>query len=369
MTAARPADEFPGANRFADIMNSIPLPPPNLQILAAGLSLVLAAALSLLMIRINIADLPNERSAHQESIPRAGGVAIAVPFVLLITGLQSAGYVSSPAFGAVQPFVWIGAAVALYGFVDDVHDLSVPLKLMVQMSAAILFTIVVAPIDRLWFPQIGMVEFGWLGYPLTVFWIVGFMNAFNCLDGIDGLAGGGALIALLFLGLIAHSTGSQMVLLPCILLLPAVLGFMYFNFPRARLFMGDTGSQFLGFVLAGLAVIGSSVEEARISFYVVPIIFYTFVFDFVVTLAIRLFRKQAILTAHRGFMFQIWHRAGWPAPRICLIYFTFLVLNGAVAMIAQWGDPLDRLYLVVALAIPHGVLAWTVYQTGRRAGL
>lgn len=350
-------------------MNSIPLPPSNLLTLAVGLSLVLGATLSFLMIRINIADLPNERSAHLESIPRAGGVAIAVPFVLLVTGLQAAGYLATPGFVPIQFFIWIGAAIAVYGFIDDLRDLSAPLKLMVQTSGAILFTVVVATIDRLWLPQVGMVEFGWLGYPLTVLWIVGFMNAFNCLDGIDGLAGGGALIALIILALIAYSTGAHIVLLLCLLLLPAILGFLFFNFPRARLFMGDTGSQFLGFVLAGLAVIGSAIDEGRISFYVVPIIFYTFVFDFVVTLAVRIVRRQNVFTAHRGFMFQIWHRAGWPSPRICLIYFAFLVLNGLIAIIAQWGDPLDRLYLVIALAPPHMILAWTVYEAGRRAGL
>jgi UDP-GlcNAc:undecaprenyl-phosphate GlcNAc-1-phosphate transferase len=133
--------------------------------------------------------------------------------------------------------------------------------------------------------------------------------------------------------------------------------------------MGDAGSQFLGFVLAGLAVIGASLDAGRISFYVLPIVFYTFMFDFAVTLAVRAMRKRGLMRPHREFMFQVWHRAGWPAPRICLIYFGGLTLNGAVAMIAQWGDPWLRLYAVVALAVPHLALAWAVYRTGRRAGL
>ena len=194
-------------------------------------------------------------------------------------------------------------------------------------------------------------------------------NTFNCLDGIHGLAGGGALLAALFLGLIAHVSGATLVLACCLLLFATTLGFYIFNFPGGRIFMGDVGSQFLGFVFAGLAVLGAAAEPSRISFYVVPILFFAFIFDFAFTVLVRFAQGRDILRPHREHLFQICHRLGLSPLRICSIYFGLFLLNGSAAMLAQWGEPWQRLYLVLLLLPIHGAYATAVYRVSRRAGI
>jgi len=110
-------------------------------------------------------------------------------------------------------------------------------------------------------------------------------------------------------------------------------------------------------------------EPERISFYVVPILFYGFIFDFALTVLVRFARGQDILRPHREYLFQICYRLGLSPLRICSIYLGFFLLNGAAAMLAQWGAPWQRLYLALLLLPVHGTYAAVVYRAGRRRGL
>lgn len=324
--------------------------------------------LTRLMIRINIPDTPNDRSAHTRATPKSGGVAVAAAVcpALAAVGLADGSAVGG---GPLLAMAVIAAVVAGFFLVDDIRDLRPLAKLAGQLGAALAFVAVVGHIDRLWLPGYGMLEFGLWGYPLTVLWIVGFMNTFNFIDGVHGLAAGGALIAALFLALIAQISGAGLIFACSAILFAGVLGFFVFNFPDGRIFMGDVGSQFLGFVFAGLAVVGADAEPGRISFYVVPILFYGFIFDAALTVLVRFARGRNLVTPHRDHLFQICHRLGVSPPRICAIHVGLFLLNGAAAMLAQWGAPWQRLYLVLLLLPLHGVYAAVVYRAGRRSGM
>lgn len=331
--------------------------------------LIASLALSRLMIRINLVDIPNRRSTHSRPTPTAGGVGIAGSFCGVACALYLGADHPWANHGPILAFVTLGAAVSAFGLLDDVRPLRPLQKLVPQSIAAAAFCGFVGHIDRLWLPGLGLVQFGFLGYVLTFIWLVGFTNAFNCLDGLNGLAGTGALIGAGFLAGIAFFTGAALVAVIASMLFAATLGFFVFNFPRGRIFMGDAGSQFLGFMFAALAVMGASVEDARISFYIVPMVFYLFIFDFVATLWIRLVRKQQVLDGHREYLFHICHRLGLSQSQVCALYSIIFLQNGIAASFAQWGPPWQAVTLVVAVLPLHVAFGYLVYTLGHARGL
>jgi len=196
-------------------------------------SLILTVILIPVVMRYRILDRPNYRSIHTRETPKAGGLAI---FAGILGGLLASGHLNDYAL----PALLMAGATAL-GLLDDLKNLPPGMKLLGQ---AVLALVTIAGGYR--FFLFGHLPDG----ILTALWIVGFMNAFNLIDGMDGLAGGvAAIAALVFLGL--GIPGLEGLILP---LLGALLGFLVFNFRPAKIFMGDTGSMLLGFLLALLGI-------------------------------------------------------------------------------------------------------------------
>lgn len=206
-------------------------------------SLILVPAIRWLSLRLGKVSLPRQDRWNRQPIPTLGGVGIFLSFALTI--LVVGGWT-----GQIHQLRWsllIGAAIIfLLGFVDDLYRISPPAKLVVQILAAsivIFYGRVIA-----FFP------WGVANIILTFFWLVGITNAINLLDNIDGLAGGVAAIAAAFLSYFFWRSGSDALLLISLSLAGGILGFLVYNFPPAKIFMGDSGSLFLGFTLAALAV-------------------------------------------------------------------------------------------------------------------
>src|SRR5262249_11276191 len=145
---------------------------------------------------------------------------------------------------------------------------------------------------------------GAFGVPLTMLWIVAVMNLVNFMDGINGLVSGSAMIAAAMLALIAPIGHEPFVHFSALLLLASTAGFFVFNFPGGRIFLGDTGSMFLGYMLASLAVIGATKEGGQISFYIVPILISPLLFDAIFTIAARARRGETLWVAHRDHLYQ-----------------------------------------------------------------
>ncbi|MBJ7251966.1 MAG: undecaprenyl/decaprenyl-phosphate alpha-N-acetylglucosaminyl 1-phosphate transferase, partial [Acetobacteraceae bacterium] len=223
--------------------------------LAVALGLALISAIVVrLMIAYPILDHPNARSSHSRPTPRGGGLGIVVAFTLGMGILYwQAEYARLP----VPQFLGvIGAALAIaaVSFWDDARDLRFALKLAAQALAALVAIGSGLELQRIALPGLGPVELGALGPLLTLFWILGCTNAVNFMDGLDGLVGGTVFLALLILCIIAGHHGGWFVYLASLMLAAGLLGFLPFNLHPARIFMGDVGSQFLGFMVAILAV-------------------------------------------------------------------------------------------------------------------
>lgn len=341
-------------------------------VLAAVLVFATAAVLTRAMMRLGISDVPNSRSNHDRPMPNSGGAAIAAAFA---AGAGAFYWLPLSTPGAdVFPdtfvaFTALAAAVAAAGFLDDLFAVAPVSKLLAQCAAAALFAVYIAHIETIFMPGLGWMSLGLWGYGLTVLWIVFFMNAFNFMDGINGIAGGAAVIAAVFLGIIAAGENAGFVVILCLCLGPAVMGFLMFNFPRGRIFMGDSGSQFIGFVLASLAVFGQSAGGGRLSVTLVPLILYPFIFDVVVTLFYRAVRRRNVLDAHREHLYQIATKLGAGQVQVALAYFVLIALGGGLAVGAQAAGAGAGLLIAAAAFPAYCIAAVIIHRRGVRAGV
>lgn len=207
--------------------------------------------------RFGLLDQPGERKVHEVPIPRLGGVAMAVAFGLAI-GIAT---LASPDLGASgqlrpnrAPAILAGVGVLLVvGVIDDVRGMRALVKLALQVGVALLAWYLGLSIHTLHLPW-GSVELGAMSMPVTVIWIVGVINAVNLIDGLDGLAAGVVLTVLGAFGLIAASDRMDPTLPIIAATAGATAGFLAYNLHPASIIMGDTGSMFLGFVVASIAI-------------------------------------------------------------------------------------------------------------------
>ena len=248
-----------------------------------------------------VLDIPNERSSHLIPTPRGGGVAIVISFSIGVLVLWSFGGISVQAMLAL-----LGASgiVALVGFIDDHAPIAAHWRFLAHFSAAawVLYWIGTPLLDL---PE-GAVNLGGIGVVLCTLYLVWMLNLYNFMDGIDGIAGieaitvtlSGAALSMYFV-VPPSSSGSVVVAL---LTAAAALGFLVWNFPPAKIFMGDAGSGFLGILMGTLSLMAGL--EAPVLFWSWVILLGVFVVDATVTLFRRLARRQRLYEAHRSHAYQ-----------------------------------------------------------------
>ena len=241
--------------------------------LAMVVSLLITPWVKRLAIKIGAVDTPDERKVHRSLMPRMGGLAVYVAFA---AGALAVVPFSLPLAG----LLFGGLLIVLLGIVDDVVTLSAKVKLVGQIAAAAAVVPFGIQVDFVTNPLTGgIMALGVLAVPITVFWIVSVTNAVNLIDGLDGLAGGTSMIAALTIAAVAWKQGliyggseqHFQVALLALIFSGAVLGFLRYNFFPAKIFLGDTGSMFLGYALAVFAVMGLTKSAAAISVFI-PIV-------------------------------------------------------------------------------------------------
>jgi UDP-N-acetylmuramyl pentapeptide phosphotransferase/UDP-N-acetylglucosamine-1-phosphate transferase len=304
-------------------------------------------------------DMPNDRSLHTNPTPRLGGVGI-LAAVLAACG---AIWLLAPAAAFPFPLVLIGAGVAAISLIDDLRGLPAALRFVVHVAAAALAVFLFGPIDAITLDGASIMTLGPAAAPLTVVWIVGFINAFNFMDGIDGLAGGQALVAGLAWTAIGWATGQTVLAALGAMLAASACGFLLHNWAPARIFMGDAGSAFLGFMLSTLPL--AAVRPRGVA---VPalLVVWPFVFDATFTLLRRLSRGENVFAAHRSHLYQRLTQAGWSHARVTRLYIALAAMGGVLALAIAVGV----LAAVPSLAVVGAAAAalwWFVIVTERRA--
>ncbi|MDN3568039.1 glycosyltransferase family 4 protein [Paeniroseomonas aquatica] len=335
---------------------------------ALGLAL-LSAAVVRLMIRWPILDIPNGRSAHAVATPRGGGVGVVVAFlvgVLALYGLADFARLAERQFLGV---ILAALAIAGVALVDDLRNLSARLRLLAQLGAALVAVGTGITLSRLALPYVGVVELGWIGALVTVFWIVGCTNAVNFMDGLDGLVGGTLLIACVALAVIAQGEGGRFIYVAALILAAGFAGFLPFNLHPARIFMGDVGSQFAGFMLAVLAVAAARFDFTQLSFLIVPLLLFGLLFDAGFTLLRRGWMGDRVGAPHRTHLYQMAQRSGLGVGQVAAVHWGFALFQAGLAglflHLASFAKPL---VVLPALAVQCGWL-WFVARRVRRAGL
>jgi UDP-GlcNAc:undecaprenyl-phosphate GlcNAc-1-phosphate transferase len=241
----------------------------TLAVISILISAVLTPFVKKIAVKLDVIDIPKDsRRVHNKPIPLLGGLAIYFSFI--ITLILNRGELSSPEKGMI-----FGATVIVIGgFIDDKYDIKPWCKLLFQILAALILiyfgiriTIITNPVSNIY----QYIHIGMFSIPLTIIWVVGITNAMNLIDGLDGLAAGIALIASVTLSIIAILNGRNEAAIVTIIFAGSILGFLPYNFNPASIFMGDTGAQLLGFMLAAISIEGA-IKSAAVFPIAVPIL-------------------------------------------------------------------------------------------------
>ena len=280
--------------------------------------------------KIGAIDIPKDkRRMHTDSVPLIGGLAIFLGFL-----------VSTVFFAEIDIkiiAILSGALImVVLGVFDDKYALGAKFKLMIQIIAAAIPVIAGVRIERIILPFLksGGIEFGWLAYPITILWIVALTNAVNLIDGLDGLAAGVSAIASFSMFLIALMQGNYVIAVMSAALVGACCGFLPYNFSPASIFMGDTGSTFLGFVMASLSVLGLFKIHAIISFAVPFIAFGIPIFDTSFAIFRRIKEHRPIMSPDRGHLHHRLVDMGFSHKQAVLIIYAICIVLGAVAVLS-----------------------------------
>jgi UDP-GlcNAc:undecaprenyl-phosphate GlcNAc-1-phosphate transferase len=257
-------------------------------------------------------------------------------------------------------------AIAVVAYLDDTRQWPFWVKLGGQVLAALLAVGSGLYVTRLNLPVLGPVELSWVGPLGTVAWILFATNAMNFIDGLNGLASGVSALAALILAAIAARYGGWFVYFASLVLASGLLGFLPFNFPRARIFMGDVGSQFCGFTLAVLAIAAGRFQNADLSILLVPMLIFGVLYDVAFTLCRRLRAGDRLTQAHRGHLYQIAQRAGLSVPAVTLTHWAFVLWGGAVCLLFLQASGWAKALMPLLVLPPQ--LSWTafVWQRAQR---
>jgi UDP-GlcNAc:undecaprenyl-phosphate GlcNAc-1-phosphate transferase len=321
------------------------------------------------MIRVGTLDHPGERSSHARPTPKGGGVGIVVAFVLgtsiLFLGARTARVPDLPFLGLIAA----SAGIAVVSYTDDIRSWSYSVKLGTQLAAALIAIACGIRFRVLHLPWLGAIDTGWLGLPLTAAWIVFATNALNFIDGLNGLASGCVAIACLFLAGFAWAQTDSFVQMASLVLAAGIAGFLPFNYPKARIFMGDVGSQFCGFVSAIVGVLASRYGAQTLSVLLVPMLLFGVYFDVVFTLGRRAWSGDRITQAHRSHLYQMAHRSGMRASFVTLVQWAMVGWGGLCCVAFQTISGPAKPLVPLAVLCPQFI--WLVYVTRstKKAGI
>lgn len=323
-------------------------------IVAFFAAIVLTPLVKRIAFRIGAVDAPNYRKVHARIMPRLGGLAI---FGAFLVGLA----VLRPESEYTLAIVLGATIIVATGVVDDMYEISAKAKLIGQIAAAAVIVFVGGiDIDFINLPFNGILDFGFLSIPLTIIWIVGITNAINLIDGLDGLAAGVSTIALVTLAAMAFIMGNMFVLVMAAILAMSTIGFLFYNFHPAKIFMGDTGALFLGFMIAVFSLLGF--KNVTVISFIIPVIMLGVpISDTFFAIVRRVRMKQKWSDPDKSHLHHRLLDMGFSHRQTVLLIYGIAIMFGLAAVIFSmstvWGAILLITVILVAIELFVEVIA------------
>lgn len=316
---------------------------------AAAVSFASTPLVKTLAYKVGAIDVPKDnRRMHKVPIPRLGGLAIFLAFLLSVL-------VFAEIDRQMQGILLGAVMIVILGVMDDIMALKALPKLLVQIAAAGVAVYHGCVIQFFSnpnvFSEITYINLGWLSYPVTIIWIVAITNAVNFIDGLDGLAAGVSAISTAALTVIALMVAETNVAIILSALFGACLGFLPYNMNPAKIFMGDTGATFLGFMLATLSVTGLFKMYAIISFAVPFLILGVPIFDICFAFLRRIAKGQSPMTADRGHFHHRLIDMGFSQKQSVAIAYMLTAILGLAAVLLTSSGELKALILIGAIFV------------------
>jgi UDP-N-acetylmuramyl pentapeptide phosphotransferase/UDP-N-acetylglucosamine-1-phosphate transferase len=278
-------------------------------------------------------DHPNERSLHQRPTTRSGGLAIALGIALGATGI---GLLTS----APEQLFWLAGGslmVATVSFLDDLSHIHPAIRISVHLLVALMLVFGGIEIEAVEIPGMRWPLFHWLAVVLTCLYVAWLINLYNFMDGMDGFAGGMAVFGFGTFAVLGALGGQAVFAGLSGVIAAAAGGFLLFNFPPARIFMGDAGSSLLGFLAAGLSLWAAM--EGIFPLWVAVLVFSPFIADATVTLGRRLWRRERVWEAHRSHSYQRLVQLGWGHRKTVVWEYLLMMLCSLSAVAALYLGP------------------------------
>ncbi len=330
------------------------------KIIIFSIALVISFCITPIVIKlaykVNAIDVPkDDRRVHSTPIPRMGGLSIYISFV--IVALLSVNKFHSFNYGLI-----IGCTIIVIGgIIDDIKCLAPKYKLLIQILASICLILsgitirlVTNPFHNI-YPYINLFYFS---IPITILWVIGITNAFNLIDGLDGLAAGIAFIASITMLVVAIINGRHNTILLTTIISGAILGFLPYNFNPASIFMGDTGSQLLGFLLAAISIDGS-IKSATSLVIAVPLLALGLpIYDTLFAMIRRVINRKPIMEGDKGHLHHRLLSLGLTQRQAVLIMYLIGACLGALAVIAMQLSSKKAYFLFALVALIIFLIAW-----------
>ena len=297
-----------------------------------------------------LVDVPNERKIHTKPISRIGGVAIWASTMLTFLSLI---FLSYYPYGSLLSGILLGSSLMfLLGLVDDVYNLDAKFKLFIQLSIATVVYLLGVKINSL--PFLGGIDLGFWSYPITLLWIVGISNAVNFIDGVDGLAGSVITVNSITLAIIAiaMTPSNPIVALIGFILAGSMLAFLTYNFNPAKIFMGDSGALFSGFLLATISIVGV-MKAATLTLLLPFVVLAVPIMDIVFSSTRRICKGKSPFVADAEHIHHKLLHAGFSQKKTVLILTSVAIVAGAIASLLMGENTIKHyaLYILVIVFI------------------
>lgn len=310
-----------------------------------------------LALRYNILDKPNERSSHSIPMPRGGGLAI----VFLVLG-TSIVFVDQTQANRSLIYIVLGAILAVVGWRDDLFSLSANYRFLVQGLVATISILEMGYFKIVRVPLLGDLNLGAVGIVITFLWIIGMINAYNFMDGIDGMAGGVAVVAGLGWMILSANVHNPFVFWVALAIAATNLGFLGHNWFPAKIFMGDVASTLLGYSFAVLPLLSASQSGDALT--VGTLLMWIVIMDTFVTFLRRLLKGENVFSGHRSHLFQQLVIGGYKHSTISFLYIFLTAL--AVLLSYEWSHGDQVAPLLIFLGLPLIWILLSIHAAGLR---